>query len=440
MLFKNITLLDHNFKVQTGMNLLTSGDKITYISEELPDNYEGEIYKGENKVILPGFFNTHCHIPMTLLRGYGEGLPLQRWLFEKIFPFEARLTPKDCYWGSLLGAMEMIRSGVVSYTDMYFNIEDIVLATKESGLKANISHGTSANPNIQNFKELVAYKDTQRMLEMVRADNDDSIKIDMGLHAEYTSNESLVRQLAEYAKANNLIVHTHISETQSEHEKCKEKYGLTPLGYFEKCGLLENPVVAAHCVWIEDEDFNIIKEKEVTPVHCISSNLKLGSGFAPIKKMLDMGIPVGIGTDGASSNNNLNMIEEIHIASLVNKGVTRDPQFMSPKEIIKLATLNGALSQGRTDTGSIKVGNKADIIVFDMDKPHLQPVFDVLSNIVYSASAEDICLTMINGKLIYKDGEFLNIDSEEVIYESNKIKNRISAELSLERGILNEDD
>lgn len=430
MLFKDITLLDHNFNIQTGMNLVTKGNEITYIGKTLPENYKGEIYKGNNKVLLPGFFNTHCHIPMTLLRGYGEGLPLQRWLFEKMFPFEAKLKAKDCYWGSLLGAMEMIKSGIVSYTDMYFNIEDIFLATKESGLKANISHGTSLNPNNPNFKDSIAYRDTQRMLEMTREDNDGRIKIDMGLHAEYTSDESLVRQVAEYAKMNNLIVHTHVSETQDEHQACKDKFGLTPLAYFEKNGLLEVPVVAAHCVWIEEEDFNIIKRNKVTPVHCISSNLKLGSGFAPIKRMLDMDIPVGIGTDGASSNNNLNMLEEMHIASLVHKGVNRDPQFMSPKEIIKLSTLNGAASQGRKDTGSIKVGNKADIIVFDIDKAHLQPVFDILSNIVYSASAEDISLTMIDGKVVYKEGVFENIDEEKVIYESNKIKDRILAELS----------
>lgn len=430
MLFKDITILDHNFEIQTGMNLLTSGDKITYVGKDLPENYAGDTYDGKNKVILPGFFNTHCHIPMTLLRGYGEGLPLQRWLFEKMFPFEARLTSKDCYWGSMLGAMEMIKSGVVSYTDMYFNIEDIILATRESGLKANISHGTSLNSNIPNFKDSTAYKDTQKMIEILKADNTDSIKIDIGLHAEYTSDESLVRQVADYARENNLIVHTHVSETQSEHENCKEKHGLTPLAYFKKCGLLDNPLVAAHCVWVEDEDIDIIKQNKVTPIHCVSSNLKLGSGFAPIKKMMDKGILVGIGTDGASSNNNLNMIEEIHLASLVNKGVSKDPQFMSPREIIKIATLNGALSQGRDDTGLVKVGNKADIIVFDMDKGHLQPVFDVLSNIVYSASADDICLTMIDGNIVYKDGEFASIDGEKVIYESNKIKDRILSELS----------
>lgn len=226
MLFKNISMLDHNFEVQTGMNLVTNKDRITYISKDLPYQYKGDTYNGNNKLVMPGFFNTHCHIPMTLLRGYGEGLPLERWLFEKIFPFEARLTSKDCYWGSLLGAMELIKSGVVSFTDMYFNIEDIVAATKKSGLKANISHGTSSNPKKPSFKDSISYTDTQRMLEMMREGEDDSIKIDIGLHAEYTSDESLVREIAEYAKENNLIVHTHISETRSEHENCKKSMDL----------------------------------------------------------------------------------------------------------------------------------------------------------------------------------------------------------------------
>ena len=429
MLFKDIDIIDENYEIQTHMNLVTKDNKISYIGKDIPIDYDGDIYNGNNKVIMPGFFNTHCHIPMTLLRGYGEGLPLHRWLNEKMFPFEARLTPKDCYWGSLLGAMEMIKSGVVSFTDMYFNIEDIIMAVKESGLKANISHGTTYNHKMPNYKDLNAYKDTERLLNLVKQNQNDDILIDVGLHAEYTSNEGLVRQVAEYAKSNNLIIQTHISETKEEHEACKQRNGMTPLAYFEKCGLLDQPVIAAHCVWIEEEDFNIIKDKNVTPVHCISSNLKLGSGFAPIKRMLDMGIFVCIGTDGASSNNNLNMLEEVHIASMVNKGVTRDPQFMLPKQILKLATLNGAISQGRMDCGSVKVGNRADIVIYDMDKPHLQPVFDILSNIIYSAGAEDICLTMIDGKVVYKDGEFSNIDREKVIYKSNEIKNRILSEL-----------
>lgn len=430
MLFKNISLMDEAYNIKTNMNVVTEGNHITYMGKEMPEGYKGETYEGNNKFMLPGFFNIHCHIPMTLLRGYGEGLPLDRWLNEKMFPFEAKLTGEDCYWGAMLGAIELIKSGVVSITDMYFNIDHIIEALNTSGLKANICHGTSFNPDNPNFRDLKAYKDTDRWIKTLRQDLNSRIKIDVGIHAEYTSNEGLLREVAEYAKETNSIIHTHISETKKEHEECKNRYHLTPLGLYEKCGVLDQPVIAAHCVWIEEEDFNIIKNKDVTPVHCISSNLKLGSGFAPIKKMLEMGINVGLGTDGTSSNNNLNMMEEIHLAAMVNKGVNLDPEFLPPRKVLEFATINGAVSQGRADCGSIKVGNRADIVVIDIDKAHLQPVFDILSNIVYSAQADDICLTMIDGQIVYKDGELTTIDHERVIYESNKIKNRILGELN----------
>ena len=429
MLFKNITLVDEEFKILPHMNLITEKDRIIYIGEEVPKDYQGEIYEGNNKVLMPGFYNAHCHIPMTLLRGYGEGLSLQSWLFDKVFPFEAKLTGEDCYWGTMLGAIELIKSGVMSFTDMYFYIEDIIRAVDESGLKGNITHGASFNSSTPNFYDLKSYKDTERLARIYNGKKDSRIKIDASLHAEYTSNEGFVRQVAEFAKDMDLIVQVHVSETQKEHEECKQRHGLTPLAYFEKCGLLDQMAVAAHCVWVEDEDLDIMKRKDVIPVHCISSNLKLGSGFAPIKKMIQKGIMVGIGTDGASSNNNLNFMEEIHLASMVNKGVTRDPEFLPPGEILKMATKNGAISQGRKDTGSIKVGNKADLIVIDLDKPHLQPVFDVLANVMYSAQSDDICLSMIDGNVVYKNGEFANIDVERVVFESNKIKTRILSQL-----------
>lgn len=429
LLFKKIGVVDENYDLQRDMHVLVEGDRITYIGKEIPLGHEGDTYDGSGKVLVPGFFNTHCHVPMTLLRGYGEGLPLHRWLTEKMFPFEAKLKPEDCYWGSMLGAAEMIRSGVASFTEMYFDIEDIIRAVNESGLKGNISHGMSSNPKIQCLKDLKGYKDTERMLQVVGKDFSGRIKVDIGLHAEYTSTELLVREIAEYAAERKLIVHTHVSETWKEHEECKERTGYTPLGYYNKCGLLENPVIAAHCVWVDEEDIEILKHKSVTPVHCISSNLKLGSGFAPVKRMISEGIQVAIGTDGASSNNNLNMLEEVALAAMANKGITGDPMFMTPSQILRLSTLNGARSQGRLDCGSIKVGNKADLIVFDMDKPHLQPVFDEMANIVFSGQSDDICLNMIDGKIVFKDGEFKTIDIERVKFESVSIKNRILAEL-----------
>lgn len=429
MLFKNITIIDENYDVKENINVLTQGNAIKYIGEEIPQGYKGEVYDGKNKVMSPGFFNTHCHIPMTILRGYGDGLSLQKWLFERIFPYEAKLTGEDCFWAGQLGAIELIKSGTSSFSDMYFFIDHIIDGIEISGLKANISHGISGGSDITDFKNLKGFIDTDRLYNRFNKAEDGKIKLDIALHAEYTSTEAMVRYLAEYAKENKLIVQTHISETKHEHEECKGRHGLTPTAYLEKCGLLDNKVTGAHCVWVEEEDMDILKEKDVTVAHCISSNLKLGSGFAPIKRMMDKGVNVGFGTDGASSNNNLNMLEEISLSAMANKGINHDPQFMSTKEIFKMATLNGALSQGRENCGSIKVGNKADILIYDFDKAHLQPVHDVLSNIIYSAQSDDICLNMIDGKVVYKDGLVLTLDTEKVIYQSNRINKRILGSL-----------
>lgn len=429
MLIKNTCLVNERFQVERGKYILIENDRISYIGDKHPEGYFGETYNGENKVVLPGFFNNHCHVPMTLLRGYGEGLPLHRWLAEKMFPFEAKLTGEDIYWGSLLGIAEMIKSGVVSFTDMYFEIEMMAQAVSESGIKVNLSHGLSYNSKKPSIFELQGYKDTERLLDIASRDKTGRLKIDIGLHAEYTSRESLVREVAHYARERNLIVHTHLSETQGEHDNCKLKYGKTPAEYFAECGLFDQPTTAAHCVWVEDSDIEIIKSKGVVPVHCPSSNMKLGSGFAPIKQMIEAGIPVTIGTDGASSNNNLNMVEEIYLAAMINKGSTQDPEFMYPAQLLKLATINGARAQDREDCGSIKVGNKADLVIFDMDKPHLQPVFDELANILYSGQSDDICMTMIDGQIVYKDGEFKTIDIEKVMHKAVGIKERILSEL-----------
>lgn len=429
MLIKNTCLVNESFQVERGKYILIENDRISYIGDKHPEGYFGETYNGENKVVLPGFFNNHCHVPMTLLRGYGEGLPLHRWLAEKMFPFEAKLTGEDIYWGSLLGIAEMIKSGVVSFTDMYFEIEMMAQAVSESGIKVNLSHGLSYNSKKPSIFELQGYKDTERLLDIASRDKTGRLKIDIGLHAEYTSRESLVREVAHYARERNLIVHTHLSETQGEHDNCKLKYGKTPAEYFAECGLFDQPTTAAHCVWVEDSDIEIIKSKGVVPVHCPSSNMKLGSGFAPIKQMIEAGIPVTIGTDGASSNNNLNMVEEIYLAAMINKGSTQDPEFMYPAQLLKLATINGARAQDREDCGFIKVGNKADLVIFDMDKPHLQPVFDELANILYSGQSDDICMTMIDGQIVYKDGEFKTIDIEKVMHKAVGIKERILSEL-----------
>lgn len=430
MLFKNITVVDDAYEAKESMYLETKDEKIVYLGEQPPKDYKGEVYDGKNKVAMPGFFNVHCHIPMTLIRGYGEGLPLDRWLHERMFPFEALLTTDDMYWGAMLGAMELIRTGGVSITDMYMEMPGIVRAVEESGLKANLSHGCSAFDDQTTFRDVNGYKGLQYLRDYQKSASHDRIRGDASLHAEYTSTESFVREIAAFCKDAGLRMHTHISETRKEHEECKgRRGGLTPTQFFNRCGVFDSPTTAAHCVFIEGEDFDILAEKGVTAVHCPSSNLKLGSGIAPVRAMLDKGIRVGIGTDGAASNNNLNVLEEVNLASLLQKGACNDPLFMGPKQLLEMACRNGARSQGREDCGSIKVGNRADIVVYDLNKPHLQPVFDVMSNLIYSAQGEDVCLSMIDGRVVYQDGEFPGIDKERVYHEVNRIKAEKLAQL-----------
>ena len=421
MLIKNITLVDENYNIQENMNVLIVKDKITYIGGECPQNYTGESYDGHNKLLMPGFFNSHCHVSMTLLRGYGEGLPLDRWLNEKMFPFEALLTEEDVYWGSQLGIAEMIKSGAVSFTDMYMRIGGVGRAVKETGIKANVSFGAVAFGE-EKWAQTAAYKETLELLDYIKDIKNERMKVETSIHAEYTSNPQLIEEVVNFASDHKLSMHTHASESANEVKRSQERWGLTPIEYFEKHGIFNGKTTVAHCVWLEEQDYAILKKTGATVAHCPSSNMKLASGIAPVQKMLDYGIKVAIGTDGAASNNNLNMLEEMNLASMLQKVNTLDPLVLGPKQLLELSCKNGALAQGRQDSGCIKVGNRADLIIIDLDKPHLQPIYDVLSNIIYSAQSEDICLTMVDGKVLYQDGQYKTIDMEKVLFNVNRIK------------------
>lgn len=423
MLFRDITLVGEGYEVQEHRYLATRGNRIESIASEAPAEYEGEVYEGRNKVLLPGFYNLHCHVPMTLIRGYGEGLPLHRWLHERMFPFEALMTAEDMYWGTLLGMAEMLRSGAVSFTDMYMELEGICRAVDEAGMKANLSHGTNGFSEEDRFRDSNGWRGTQTALNYVKGAGHDRIVPEVSIHAEYTSQERILRDVADFALENGLRAHIHLSETMSEHEECKRRRGgRTPAEWFRHCGMFRAPTTAAHCVWLEGDDFSILAEDGVTVAHCPSSNLKLGSGIANVKKMLNYRVRVAIGTDGAASNNNLNMLEEVNLASLVQKGVNADPLFLGPKQMLELACRNGALAQGREDCGCIRVGNRADLVVYDLDRPYMRPVFDPLSNVLYAAEADAVLLTMVDGRVLYRDGAYPTIDLEQALFHAERIK------------------
>ena len=401
------------------------GDRIDYLGTEAPREAYDETKDMTGKLLLPGLVNGHTHTGMSLLRGLGSDLPLQKWLFDMIFPVEDRLTDEDFRIGMELSMLEMIASGTTSFTDMYMGAGYTARAVLDSGMKANLCRP------LQSFDPDEDPMTCRRMREMLalydqwNGAGDGRIVVDFSIHAEYTCTENMVRAAAEEAQKRGAGIHIHLSETGLEQQNCIEKYGLTPAQWFDKLGAFVGRAYAAHCVWLTREDRALLKKRGVVPIHCPESNLKLGSGVADVPAMVQEGLTVALGTDGAASNNNLNMLEEMHLAALLHKGVHHDPTLLPLGEVLKMATVNGARLQDRTDTGVLAVGKKADVIAIDMDRPHLIPCLDPLSNLIFSAQAADVSMTMADGQILYENGDFLTLDRDRILFEARQAGRRL---------------
>ena len=294
-----------------------------------------------------------------------------------------------------------------------------------SGMKANLCRP------LQSFDPDEEPMTCRRMREMLalydewNGAGNGRIIVDFSVHAEYTCTEKMVRSAAEEAQKRGAGLHIHLSETEAEQRACLEKYGLTPAEWFDSLGAFGGRAYAAHGVWLTGTDRALLKARGVTVVHCPESNLKLGSGVADVPALVAEGLNVALGTDGAASNNDLNMMEELHLCALLHKGIRRDPTALPMNEVLKMATVNGAKLQGRADTGALAVGNKADIVAVDMDRPHLVPCVDPLSNLLYAAQGSDVCLTMADGNILYEDGAFLTLDKERILSEARRAAARL---------------
>lgn len=416
MLFKNITILDENLDMKENQFVLVTDDKISYIGDVEPKSGYSYTYSGKNKLLMTGFINSHSHTPMTLMRGYAENLQLENWLNDKIFPFEAKLTKEQIEYGTKLGIAEMLRFGIVSTSDMYYFSDTMAEVFLQSGMKCNLSRGIVCFSD-DDYINLPAYKENLSLIKNYHNSGFGRLKIDLSVHAEYTNTDKSVIGVSEHAKENGLIIQVHLSETKKEHEECAiRRNGKTPAEYFNSLGMFENKTVCAHSIWLSENDLNILMEKNVSVASCPKSNLKLASGICDVKALLEKGINVGVGTDSVASNNNLNMLEEIKFFALLNKAKHLDPTIITPKQALYAATKAGAIIQDRLDCGALKVGNKADLIVLDIDKPYMKPIHNLLNNLVYSAVGTDIILTMVDGKILYKDGEYKTIDIEKLNY------------------------
>ena len=417
ILFSHATavLMDRAGTVLNDAYVQVSGKQIVFVGTERPEAFSGREIDGTGKVLMPGLINSHTHIPMTLMRGYADGYDLQTWLNDYIFPAEARLDARAVRAGTALGLAEMIAAGITSFSDMYYFCDEIIEETVKAGLCANISRGiTQFSPEFDPEMQ-AGCREMRNLVSKWHKYHDGQILVDVSIHGEYTSYDRVWRYLADYAAEHQLGMHVHCSETRSEHEGSLKRNGKTPAQALDQYGVWNTRAQAAHCVWVEPEDIALFAQKGVTVVHNPASNLKLGSGIAPVSAFLKAGINVALGTDGVSSNNNHDLWEEIKLAALLQKGVCQNAQAVSPLEALHMATANGAKAQGR-NSGQIAPGC-ADLILVDFTHPNLIPCHDVISNLVYAARGSNVVVNMAGGTIIYENGVFHTIDLERIIWE-----------------------
>jgi 5-methylthioadenosine/S-adenosylhomocysteine deaminase len=392
------------------------GRKISYVGDKAPAESATRVISGSRRLLMPGIINSHSHLPMSLLRGYADDYRLQEWLFDHVFPAESKLDERCVAAGIRLGLAECARFGIISCTDMYYYLPQIAEAVIESGLKANITNALLClDMDNFDFEKDRSTIENREVLARFKNNGDGRLIVDAGIHAEYTSGPAAWQKCAAFAAENNLRMQIHLSETQTEHEACIKKYGKTPTAILNENGVFSRKTTAAHCCWLSEEDMDILAAAGATAAHCPISNLKLSAGAAQVVKMQAHGMNVALGTDGVCSNNNLDMFEEIKTAALLQKYLTKDPTALPAYEAVKLATVNGAVGQGREkETGKIAEGFDADMIMLNLDAPHLFPVNDPCSTVAYAARGSDVCLTMVQGKIIYENGEYKTLDIEKI--------------------------
>ena len=406
-------LMDEAGTVLPGAFVAVEGTQITYVGTQRPQGSFEEEIDGEGGVLMPGFVNAHTHVPMTAMRGYGDGNNLQDWLNNYIFPVEARWDDRAVRSCTALGLAEMIASGVTTIADMYMHTDIIAQEVASAGISANLCcggvlFGDTFDPATHG--DCVAQRE---LTEKWHNYNDGQIRIDASIHGEYTSRKELWQWMADYARDHGLGMHVHISETKAEHEACLARHGKTPIQTLDEYGVWDGRAIAAHCVWTTPEDWAIMAEKGISAIHNPISNLKLGSGIAPVPAMKQAGVNVCLGTDGVSSNNCTDFFSDLKFAAILHNGANCDPLALLPLDALKMATRDGGVALGRK-TGVIEAGYEADLILVDFSHLNLTPCHSVISNLAYAAHGSDVCMNMARGKVIYKDGDFLTIDLERV--------------------------
>ena len=412
ILVKNALILD-SYKSEKS-SVLIENDKISEISQDLVSQDAHRVIDGEGKLLMPGMVNTHTHLSMTLLRGLADDLPLDIWLNEHIWPMEAHLNGDYCYAGALLACVEMIKSGTTTFNDMYFFMDDVGRAVDETGLRGVLSHGMIDLGDEE--KRKAEFKETRRIIEKCHDSAEGRITVAFGPHSPYTCSRELLEGVRKEADKYGNRIHIHVGETEYEVQQVMEAHGKRPFEYLDEIGLLGYDVLAAHAVHLSSAEIEIIRKKGVKLSHNPASNMKLASGVSPVDKMLKKEICVSLGTDGAASNNNLDLLEEMKLAALLQKIHNMDPTYLNAENTFEMATINGATALGmNNEIGSIEVGKKADLVLLDIKAPHLTPFRHPMSHIVYSARGSDVHTTICNGKILMENKKLTVVPEAQVI-------------------------
>ena len=429
MLFSDITLIDENFASQEHQWIGTIDGRIAYVGDAEPENPArfGEVYPGHDRVLMPGLYNAHSHAPMTLLRGYAENLPLQTWLFERIFPFEDKMTAEDCYWATKLACAEMLRYGTVSFSDMYYHSRDCVRAVRETGMKCNMSD-TLIAPQEKSYDEYPLAAANRAYLEELQGADDGRILIDFNVHAEYTTNPLSVRTLAEAAKEAGVRVQVHVSETRSEHEECKERHG--GLTRNVAGGLLRQPGAVRRAR--DGSPLRMDRGRGLRHLGRPWRNRRGKSGIEheACKRIRAHSAHARARHQRGAWHGRLRIEQQSrHVPGPLRACAASDPTFISPAQALRIATRNGALSQGREDCGLVREGMRADLVVLDASGPSWHPAGDAASHAVYAGHGADVVLTMVDGRVLYRDGNWTTVDVEEAKAHVEAAKQRILQEL-----------
>jgi 5-methylthioadenosine/S-adenosylhomocysteine deaminase len=380
------------------------------------------------QIALPGLINAHTHLSMTLFRGYADDMQLQEWLQKKIWPLEAKLSGEDCYYGALLGAAEMIRSGTTSFVDMYFHMEDVARAVAESGLRGFLAYGT-----IDLFdaaKQSMERVNVQKFYDYVRQLGNPRIRFVLGPHAPYTCSAEMLQWAKEFAEENNTMIHIHVAETRREQADSQKQHGMRVVEYMDKIGALSKNMLAAHCVWLTKSEVKLLANSGVKVAHCPVSNMKLASGgVAPLPEMFDAGIPVALGTDGAASNNSLDMFETMKVCALIHKAHRWDPTLLDAQKTLDLVTIEGARALDvDAEIGSIESGKRADIILLEANAPNLRPLHSretLISDLVYSASSGNVDTTIVDGHVLMQNRTVTSLDLAAVCAKTQELATRL---------------